>query len=164
MRRRKGSALLESVLWIPLLVSLLYGMVQLARASYTYFTLHKVMYNAAKSLASAPGLNFCVDDTRIQTIKQFALSGGLDQAIQLLPGLEPDMIEVRVERESIDSGDLELCDCSSSGCDPSQGGGDPSFLVVSIPAGYPLQISFPGLTLEPIPLRPQVRVPVGGGG
>jgi hypothetical protein len=161
---RSGAALVESVLWIPILITLFYGMVQLARISYTYYALHKVMANTAKSLATAPGLNFCIDDARITTLKQFALSGGTDQAVQLLPGLEPDMIQVRLEREDPDNGDLVECDCSSSGCDISAGGVDPSYIVVSIPDGFPLVINFPTLSLDPIPLRSQVRMPVTGGG
>jgi hypothetical protein len=34
--------------------------------------------------------------------------------------------------------------------------------VVSIPNGYQLQLRIPFLPLEPIPLKPQVKVPYGG--
>ena len=36
------------------------------------------------------------------------------------------------------------------------------YIVVSIPDGYSIQLVFPFFQVDPIPLRPQVRVPYGG--
>ncbi len=162
MRRRRGNALIESALWIPILVSLLVGMVQLARVSFTYFTLHKVLYDTAR-LVGTSQVNFCADDTAITTMKEFALNGGTSSDTgPIIPNLTADQIQVRIERIDPDSGTLQECDCSSTGCDTAAGGQPPDYIVVSLPDGYPFTLSFPNLTFEPIPLRPQVRMPFGG--
>lgn len=163
-RRKRGSLMVENALWVPILVTLLYGMVELARVSYTYFTLHKTMYGIGRLLGTQQGLNFCdAGDATIASIKNFVLNGGIEDGAQpILTGLSADQIEVRIERYSADSDTLEVCDCSETGCDASLGGRSPDYIVVSIPDGYPIRLSFPGLTLDPIPLRPRVRVPVGG--
>ena len=49
-----------------------------------------------------------------------------------------------------------------TGCDTANGGGSPDFVVVSIPNGYEVNPRIPFLTLDPILLRPMVRVPYGG--
>lgn len=161
-RARNGTSLIESAMWIPILVSLLFGMVELARVSYTYYTLHKILYNVGKTLGKTP-LNFCVDEESITAIKEFALSGSLETGTRILPNLEADQIQVRLERSLADTGEIVECNCSSTGCDISQGGLQPEYIVISLSDGYPVQLTFPGLSLDPIPLRPQVRVPAGGG-
>jgi hypothetical protein len=161
--RPRGTALIESALWIPILMGLFVGMVQLARVSFTYYTLHKVLYNLARSAGTASGLNFCADDGSLDQIKAFALAGiPGDTTTTILPNLTAEQIELRIERVSPDTGTLDECDCSSSGCDTSSGGQPPDFVVASIPDGYPITLTFVGLALEPIPLRAQVRVPFGG--
>lgn len=161
---RRGSTLLESAMWVPIMVMFLVGMVELARVSYTYYTLHKLLYTIARLAGTQQGINFCdSSDAAIQSAKEFALRGGVDDNDQaILPGLEADQIQIRIERFNPDSEELEECQCSEAGCDASVGGTAPEFLVVSIPDGYPIRFAFPGLTLDPIPLRPQIRIPHGG--
>ena len=149
-------------MWIPILIALLVGMVQLARVSFTYFTLHKVLYNTARLVGTAQ-VNLCADDTSITTMKEFALNGGTTaENGPIIPNLTADQIQIRLERIDPDSGALQECDCSSTGCDTAAGGAPPDYVVVSLTEGYPITLTFPQLTLEPIPLRPQVRVPFGG--
>ena len=59
MNRRKGGALLETVMLMPLLLSLLIGTVELARVFYTYYMLEKVMYDLARYIGTQQGVNFC---------------------------------------------------------------------------------------------------------
>lgn len=165
-RRRRASIVLETAMWVPILVSLLFGMVELARLSYTYYTLHKILYTVASVLANGQAINFCNDtDQAIVDAKNLAINGGIGDDVSSQPiiqGLAADQIAIRIERYNRDSGQLEQCQCSDTGCDAAAGGGSPDFLVVSMPDGFPIRLTFPGLTLDPIPLRPQIRIPYGG--
>ncbi len=80
----------------------------------------------------------------------------------IIAGLTADMIAVRVERSSPDSQALAACDCSVSGCDTGNGALPPDFIVAEMPNGYPMRPLFFGLSVDPILLKPHVRVPYGG--
>lgn len=151
-------------MWLPILFAMVFGMVELARVSYTYYTLHKILYSLARYLGTQHGVNFCDDtDETLAAAKELALRGSPDDsADRIVANLEPDMIEVRIERLNAETGELEQCECSATGCDPASGGVAPGWLVVSLPEGYPVRLAIPQLTLDPIPLRPVVRVPYGG--
>ncbi|MEZ5398340.1 MAG: pilus assembly protein [Bryobacteraceae bacterium] len=164
---RTASALVETALWVPILVSFLFGTVELARVSYTYFTLHKMLYTVASYLSTQPGVNFCNDsDATIEEAKNLALFGGIDAAAQqpIIQGLAADQITVGVERYDPESETLAQCDCSETGCDIAAGGLAPNYIVVSIPEGFPIRLALPGLNNDPIPLRPRIRMPYAGGG
>ncbi len=150
-------------MWIPILLILLVGMVELARVSYTYYTLNKILYSMARYLGTRQGLNFCdTSSEAIETAKNYVLRGSPDATEGILPGLTSDMVEIRIERRNPESDELELCECSDAGCDTSVGGLTPDYMVISIPDGYPIRLNIPTLQLDPIPLRPRVRVPFGG--
>ncbi len=156
--------MIEAALLTPVLVLLLMGMVELGRVAYTYFTLQKILYNLARYLGTQQGVSFCDEtDATVQAAKNIALTGNTEAtADPILPNLTAEQIQVRLERLNRDSGALELCDCSSTGCDVNAGGLPPDAIVVSIPEGYAVQLRIPRLLLDPIPLRPQVRLPYGG--
>lgn len=159
-----GSSLLETAMWFPLLLLLLYGLVEFGRVSYTYFALQKALYSVARYAGSTPGINLCDEaDSNLQAAKNLALRGTPDESVEpLIQGLEPEMIEVRIERYNSDTGELEQCECSESGCDAAAGGIAPDYLVVSIPDGFAFQLTIPAFPIDPILLRPVVRVPHGG--
>lgn len=163
--KRRGNALLETALFLPMLLTLLVGMVQLGRITFTYYALRKTLYSVARYAGTQQGVNFCdTADATLEAAKRFALTGRTEDgaAPPFIPGLTADMISVRIERYSRDTGDLGECDCSATGCDASLGGQPPDFIVVSIPNGYEVRPRIPLVTLDPIPLRPEVRVPYGG--
>lgn len=61
MRRRRkqgGTSLLEATLFLPIVAMLLWGMIEFARITYTYYTLHKMLQTVARYTANQPGLNF----------------------------------------------------------------------------------------------------------
>jgi hypothetical protein len=159
---RRGNALLETAMFMPVLLLLLVGMVELARVTYIYYTLHKTMYTLARYLGTRQGANLCDDgDAEVAAAKEYALTGATDGTAEpFLNGLTSDMISIRVERYS--SGELVQCECWVTGCDAGAGGRPPDFIVVSIPEGYSFRLNFPYLVTEPILLRPSVRVPFGG--
>jgi hypothetical protein len=161
---RRGSAILEAAMFIPVITLLLVGMVQIAKITYVYYVVNKTLYSLAKYVSTQQNVNFCDDgDPTVAAAKSFALTGTTDNsATPLVPNLTADMILVRIERYDPTSQTLADCDCSSTGCDIANGGQRPDFIVVSIPDGYQVQPRIPFLTLDAIPLKPEVRVPYGG--
>ena len=148
---RRGSVFVESAMWVPILVLLVFGLTELGRVSYTYYTLQKTLFTMGAMLSQAQG------------IKAYAVRGGIeDNGETIISGLTSDLIQIRIERVNAESGLLEECDCSTQGCDTSSGGQPPDFIVLSIPDGFPVRLVFPSLNLDAFPLRPQVRVPYGG--
>lgn len=164
MSRRRGSALIETAMLLPLVFSLLIGTVELARVTYTYYQLEKLMYNLARYVGTQQGVNFCdSQDPAIVAGINYALAGATDSAENpIVPALTPDMVQVRAERYDPIAQQLAACECSASGCDASQGGLPPDYIVVSLPDGYSVRPVFLGFAVDPFPLRPTVRVPYGG--
>jgi len=165
MRRRRGGSVLEIALFVPILITLLVGMIQIGKITYVYYTLRKTLYTMGRFVAAQQGVNFCDDaDAAVLAAKNFALSGSSSEEVTdtLLPALTADMISVNIERIDAESGVPVACDCSVTGCDTADGGGPPDFVVVSIPNGFEVNPRIPFLTLDPILLRPMVRIPYGG--
>ena len=165
MRRRRGGSVLEIALFVPILFTLLVGMVQIGKITYVYYTLRKTLYSMGRFVAAQQGVNFCDEaDTAVLAAKNYALSGNSTEEATntLLPALTADLITVSAERFDPESGVPVACDCSVAGCDTANGGRSPDFVVVTIPNGYEVNPRIPFLTLDPILLRPMVRVPYGG--
>ena len=170
MRRRwagsiRGASVLEIALFVPILVTLLVGMIQIGKITYVYYTLRKTLYTMGRFVSVQKGVNFCDDaDLTILAAKNFALNGlsSDDGTDPILPALTTDMVSVSIERIDPSSGVPVACDCSVTGCDTAAGGGSPDFVVVTIPDGFQVNPRIPFLTLDPILLRPLVRVPYGG--
>ncbi len=164
MRRRNGSALLEAALFMPILLALLIGTEELARVTYTYYMLEKVMYNLARYVGTQQGINFCDTlDPALTSAINFAVTGTSDgTGAPVVAGLTPAMVQVRVERYDPIAQQMTVCDCSAAGCDASQGGLAPGYIVVSLTDGYPVHPLFWGLDVAPFSLRPSVRAPYGG--
>lgn len=161
---RRASTAVETILFLPLLLLLFMGMVELGRLTYTYYTLYKMLNTLARYVGTQQGVNFCdEEDSTLQAAKNLVLTGSEDGSGEpLLADLTPDRVQISIERYNADTGGLEACPCGVPGCDVSEGGTAPDYLVVSVPDGYPVQLRIPYLGLSPILLRPQVRVPYGG--
>ncbi len=168
MRRRpqSGAVLLETLLWTPILLLLFMGTVELTRVTYSYYTLKKILYDLARYAGTQSGINFCdQNDAALLSAKAMAITGTPDGAgAPLLPGLEAGQIVIRLERFNVESDVLRECACEASayGCDAGQGAPSPDYIVATIPEGYPFNMRLPWVINEPIPLKPQVRVPFGG--
>ena len=149
---------------IPVITTLLVGLVQVGKITYIYYTLRKTLYGFASYVSTQQGVNFCNgSDLTVETAKNFALTGAATgSASPLIADLTAEMIQIRLERWDPVTQNLSDCDCSAIGCDTSLGGRAPDFIVVTIPDGYPVRPRIPFLTLDPIPLRPEVKVPFGG--
>src|SRR5258708_12379081 len=74
-KRCLGSAALETVMVLPFLLVLLLGTVEIAKITYTYYTLHKMLYSLARYLGTQQGTNFCdPSDPNILPAKTFPLT------------------------------------------------------------------------------------------
>ena len=102
-------------------------------------------------------------DPTVQAAKNLAVFGNEDgSGNAIVGGLTTDMIEVSVQRYTSANQTLGPCDCSLTGCDASAGGLPPDFITADMPNGYPFQPLFWGFRVDPILLKPHVRVPYGG--
>ncbi len=161
---RRGNVILESTMMIPVILLLLVGMGQIAKITYTYYSLRKAIYSVGSYLGSLQGTNFCdPGDPNLQQAIAFGLTGSTDNSLPVfITGLTPDMITVSAQVVDPVTGAIGPCDCSVTGCDISAGGHPPNYILVSIPNGYMITPRIPFLPLEAIPLKPQVKVPYGG--
>lgn len=163
MRGRRGNMVLELAMWMPVLMLLISGVIQFGKITYLYYTLRKIEYAVARSVAIGSGVNFCPDagDAQIQGAIDFALTGTSDgSGTPLVWNLTPDMISVTTE--CLDPVTGLPGPCGSSGCDSAAGAQRPDYVVVTIPDGYPVEPRFPFIQLEPFHLRPTVAMPFGG--
>ncbi len=161
---RRGSALLEAVMFLPILLALFIGMEELARTTYTYYMLQKTLSGLARYLGTQQGVNFCnTGDPIMQAAINNALTGSPDgSGAPVVSGLTPDMILVSIEQYDPVGGVLNPCPCGAPGCDPSLGGTAPGFIQVSLANGFVVQPLFWGFQINPFPLQPSVTVPYGG--
>ena len=152
---------LEAAMWIPVLVLLMVGMIQIGKITYVYYTLKKVVYSAARYISVQQGTNFCDPaDANIQAAINFAIT---DQSTgnPLIDNLTPDMISIATEcSDPNNPGVLGACDLS--GCGGALGAQRPDYVVVSIPNGYIVTARIPFLSPVPIALTPSIAVPFGG--
>ena len=164
MKRRSGQALLETVLYIPFLLLFLVGTIELGKIVYTYFALQKTLYEIARLAGTQQGINLCDPNDPLlnQSIVTVLTGTPAGTGPSLIQGLAATDIQVRVERYDPASGALAQCACSIEGCDTASGGLPPDFLVVSLVNGYNVTPVFPLFKVDPIPLRPIIRLPYGG--
>ena len=166
-RRRlsqRGNAVLESILWIPILLLLIVGMEQIGKITYVYYSLTKALYTVGRYVAVQQGIDFCntSSDTTVQQAINLALTGGTDgTAASQFPTLSAD--QVSVTTECVDPSSSTIGQCSTGGCDGVAGAQRPDFIVVAIPDGYQVSPRIPYMLIDPILLKPQVRIPFGGG-
>src|SRR5260221_11240149 len=79
LRPRNGSAILDTAMYLPILVALLTGIIELARVRYSYYTLHKILYTVGRYVGTQQGVNFCDGtDATVVAAKNMALTGTTD--------------------------------------------------------------------------------------
>jgi hypothetical protein len=162
MRHRRGNAMIETAMFLPLFIILLMGMAEIGKVTYVYYSAHKALYSIARMIGTRNGANLCDEgDAEMLSIKNFALTGNSEGGDAIIRGLTPEIVQVRIERQESGSDILGECECSLTGCDVSQGGRPPDFIVVSVPDGFSVNVTLPYLLQEVIVFRPTIRVPHG---
>ena len=163
MRRtgRGGNMVLEMALWMPVLLLLIAGMIQIGKITYLYYSLQKVVYSAARSLASQQNVNFC--DLTNDTVSQAVFAAAVNDpttGVPLINNLTPDLLQVTTA--CVDATGASV-PCDTSGCTtPLAAGQTPSYITVSVPAGYQVQPRIPYILLDPILLYPSATVAFSG--
>ncbi len=160
---REGSALVETGMLLTVLMLLLVAMVQIARLTYIYYSLRKTVYSVASYLGNQQGVDFCdAADPTIAAAINFGLTGTTDGSQPIfINGLNATMISITPQQ--FDGTSISACPCGVPGCDTANGGTPPNFITVAIaPNSYFVPIRIPFLTVDPIPLQPEVKVPYGG--
>ena len=150
-------------MWMPVILLLIAGVIQFGKITYLYYTLRKIEYTVARSVSIGSGVDFCPDatDALIQGAIAFALTGTSDgSGTPLVSNLTPAMISVTTE--CIDPATGLPGPCDTSGCDGAAGAQPPSYVVVTIPDGYQVQLRIPFIQLAPFQFKPTVAVPYGG--
>ena len=138
MRRpRRGNAILETAMLMPVILLLLVGMAQLAKITYIYYSLKKTVYSIATYLSTQQGVNFCDPaDPTVTAAINFGLTGTTDNSQPVfINGLTAAMIQVTPEAIDPNSG---VPTAYGSGCVGALlfDGSPPDQIVVSIPQGF----------------------------
>lgn len=164
---QRGQITVELAIQIPILLLLLFGVVQFGRVFYTYHSLQKALRGGAGVLSRAANVNYCdIDDATIRDAKNLIVYGNLQGiGTPVVVGLTPDMIQILPERQP--SGDTTVTSCfcvqnDPDSCDAAVGGRVPEFVVVRLEEGFPVIMAFPMVTAAPINLQVSVRMPVTG--
>jgi hypothetical protein len=153
--------ILEAALFIPVLVLLIGGMVQIGKVTYLYYTLKKIVWAAGREVATQQGVNFCGDLTS-DAVAQAAINLAVNDAngTPIIDNLPPIAIATQCTDPANAGGALIPCDTSN--CDALNLGQKPDFLVVTLQGGYAVQVRIPFLNPIPVTLNPSVTVPFGG--
>ena len=159
-RRASGNVALETALFIPILLLLIVGTVQIGKLAYLDYTLRKIVYAAARQVAVQQSINFCdvADDQTAQTALNFALNDTTGTPIVA------NLTALQLTTQCSDPNNLggAMIPCDTSNCDSLTVAGRPDFVTVSIPNGYVVNVLIPFLSPIPITLNPSVTVPFGG--
>jgi hypothetical protein len=157
-RRKRGSAVLEFALWFPVLLLLVVGLIQFGKLMYIQYSLQKALYTVGRTLAVQQGLDLCDAGVLTGMVQNLILDPNTQ--LPLVNNLTPDIIQVTTVCLDANGNPLP---CDTSGCTgAAQTPQQPAFLTVSIPGGYPFQLTIPYVTLLPTPLYPSVTVPFTG--
>jgi hypothetical protein len=156
-----GSTVLETAMFLPVMMLLIVGMIQFGKITYTYYALRGTVYTAARYLAVQRGTNFCDPaDPNIVAALNFAVTGTTDASgAPLISNLTPDMLQASTE--CIINGAVGTCDTSGCGISPSLAE-RPDYVTVTIPNGYMMTPKIPFITLTPILFSPSALVAFGG--
>jgi hypothetical protein len=161
---RRGGAVLESLLVIPVLVLLFVGAMEFGKLTLTYYQLHKALRAGARMAALLHGADFCAaEDPQLLAVKNFIVFGPDGSTEPIVRNLAADQVLILPERADLTSGSVGSCECGGpTGCALTDGGHAPDYVVAEIEGGYEFQFLIPFRSPEPILLRPRVRVPFGG--
>ena len=161
MRARSGNTVLELALWLPILFLLIVGMVQFGKITYLDYALTKILYSAARGLATQQAVNLCdpANDAAAQNAILVAINDPAT-GLPLISNLTADMFQVTTQ--CLDANGAPGA-CDLSGCPPNLTGSQrPDFIRITLQNGYPVQLRLPYILLDPIQLRPSATVPFSG--
>ena len=145
---------IEAALFIPVLLLLITGTVQIGKVTFVYFSLKKMVWAAGRQLAIQQGINYCdlANDTNAQSAISFALNDA--NGTPIIDNVTT--LNVSAQCAAAD-GTLSACECGDETARPR-----PAQLLVTVPDGYTVQVRIPFLNPIPVTLQPFALVPFGG--
>jgi hypothetical protein len=162
---RRGNTLIEAAIFIPILLTLLVATEQLGKFTYTYYSIKKSLYAAARYVGTQQGVDFCnAADPYIVAAANLAATGTTDGSnSSLVQDFNADMISITAEsyNPAGQFQSLGACPCVDYG-DAVLACHGPSFISVTIPAGYNFTPNIPFSPVITISMTPQVLIPFGG--
>jgi hypothetical protein len=143
---------IEAALFIPVLLLLVVGTVQLGKVTYVYAALKKIVWAAGRQVTVQQGVNYCdlPNDAAAQAAIDFALNDATGTPIIAdldRPELTPQCTDA--------GGAVTTC---GDGCPDVRP--QPAYILVR--ATYTIQVRIPFLNPIPITLNPYALVPFGG--
>jgi Flp pilus assembly protein TadG len=158
-RGRGGNVILETAMWMPILFLLIVGTIQFGKLTYLNYVLTKIVYSAARNIATGQNLNFCdpADPATVAAVTSAINDPATGEP--LISNLTADMLVVTTQ--CLDSSGV-IGSCDVSGCQGVAGAQRPDFVTVAITGGYSFPIRIPYINLDPIQLRPSATAPFGG--
>ena len=125
----RGQSAVELALLLPILMLLLFGVVQMARVYYIYHTLHKALRSGAGFVARLSNVNYCDDQNEtFLDARNYMVYGNLEgSGVSVVNGLTPEMIQILPERADTDTATIDQCPCADDGesCDITTAGRAP---------------------------------------
>jgi hypothetical protein len=93
---RRGNTVIEAAMFIPVLLTLLVATEQLGKLTYTYYSVEKSLYAAARYVGTQQDVNFCdASDPNIVAALNLAVTGTTDgSGPALIGGLTTDNITI----------------------------------------------------------------------
>jgi Flp pilus assembly protein TadG len=160
MRRgRGGNAVVETAMWMPVLFLLIAGVIQFGKLTYLDYVLNKIVYNAARNMASAQNLNLCDPADPATTAAITAAINDPATGEPLIANLTADMLVTTTQ--CLDANGV-IGTCDVGGCQGAAGAQRPDFVTVAITGGYAFPLRIPFINLDPVLLRPSATSPFGG--
>jgi len=144
---------IEAAMLIPVLLLLIVGTVQIGKVTYTYYTLKKIVWAAARQIAVQQGVNYCdvANDATATSAINFALNDTTGNPII------GNLTALNVTAECVDaSGAMAPC-ATCPDVNPS-----PQWVLVTVPDGYTVEVRIPFLNPIPVTLQPAALAPFGG--
>jgi hypothetical protein len=141
--RRRGNAIVEFALLMPVLLLLTVGTIQFGKFIYLYYVIKKIEFADALTEAA---FNYGVTDS---------YTGAL-----IVANLTADQFQVNTFCVDPITGAAGACD--ASGCGGLTGAQRPDYIQIVIPNGYQVQIRLPYITLPAFNVYPTVTVPFNG--
>ena len=158
--RRRGNAIVEFALLMPVLLLLTVGTIQFGKFIYLYYVIKKIEFAAARYLSIQQAIDFCNSpDALTEAAFNYGVTDSYTGAL-IVANLTADQFQVNTFCVDPITGAAGACD--ASGCGGLTGAQRPDYIQIVIPNGYQVQIRLPYITLPAFNVYPTVTVPFNG--
>ncbi|MGA2116381.1 MAG: TadE/TadG family type IV pilus assembly protein [Bryobacteraceae bacterium] len=156
---RRGNAIVEFALLMPILLLLTVGTIQFGKFTYLYYVIKKIEFAAVRYLSVQQAVDFC---NLPDALTEAAFTYGLTDSYTgnpIVANLTADQLQINTFCIDPATGAPGACDTSGCGLTGAQ---RPDYIQIAIPNGYQVQIRLPYVTLPTFDIYPTVTVPFNG--